>query len=123
MAWKDILKNVDPYETDADRAEATRNPQQAKGSERDLSVGSTNYAKDLGDKVYFIQWKDDRMNPKIPKSELPALLDEFEKDSEFGFPVRSLQSITMSSGQNEDFVNWYNKKMGIANYSRYIGPE
>ena len=90
MTWKDILKNETP---------------------RDLEVGSTNYAKDLGDSVKFIQWKDDRMNPEIPKSELNAILGEYE--SVLGRPIERLTQITMSSGSNEDFVEWYNKKMGI----------
>ena len=98
MTWKDILKQ-----------------------ERDLTVGSTNYAKDEGDSVCFIQWNDDRLNPRIPKTELNALLDEYELV--YGRPITALTQITMSSGPNEDFVNWYNKKMGIGDYSRYIGPE
>ena len=90
MEWKDILKNE---------------------QQRDLDVGSTSYAKDLGDSVKFIQWKDDRMNPVIPKSELNAIIDEYE--TTYGRPIDRLKLITMSSGMNEDFVEWYNKKMGI----------
>ncbi len=88
--WKEILKNE---------------------MQRNLDIGSTNYAKDLGNSVKFIQWRDDRMNPDIPKSELNALLDEYQ--SVYGQPIKDIRQITSSSGPNEEFVAWYNKKMGI----------
>ena len=46
-----------------------------------------------GDSVYFIEWNDDRLNPRIPKAELNAVLDEYE--SVLGKPITSLQSITI----------------------------
>lgn len=91
MTWERILKNE---------------------MQRDLDVGSTSYAKDLGNSVKFIEFRDDRLNPVIPKSELNALLDEYEKV--VGRPIDRLRLITMSSGPNRDFVLWYNNKMGIA---------
>ena len=91
MTWERILKNK---------------------MQRDLDVGSTSYAKDLGDSVKFIEFRDDRLNPVIPKSELNALLDEYE--NVVGSPIDRLRLITMSSGPNRDFVLWYNNKMGIA---------
>lgn len=91
MTWERILKNK---------------------MQRDLDVGSTSYAKDLGDSVKFIEFRDDRLNPVIPKSELNALLDEYE--NVVGRPIDRLRLITMSSGPNRDFVLWYNNKMGIA---------
>ena len=91
MTWRTILKNE---------------------MQRDLDVGSTSYAKDLGDSVKFIEFRDDRLNPVIPKSELNALLDEYE--NVVGRPIDRLRLITMSSGPNRDFILWYNKKMGIA---------
>ena len=90
MTWERILKNK---------------------MQRDLDVGSTSYAKDLGDSVKFIEFRDDRLNPVIPKSELNALLDEYE--NVVGRPIDRLRLITMSSGPNRDFVLWYNNKMGI----------
>ena len=91
MTWERILKNK---------------------MQRDLDVGSTSYAKDLGDSVKFIEFRDDRLNPVIPKSELNALLDEYE--NVVGRPIDRLRLITMSSGPNRDFFLWYNNKMGIA---------
>ena len=91
MTWERILKNK---------------------MQRDLDVGSTSYAKDLGDSVKFIEFRDDRLNPVIPKSELNTLLDEYE--NVVGRPIDRLRLITMSSGPNRDFVLWYNNKMGIA---------
>lgn len=82
-----------------------------KKQERDMEVGSTQYAKDKGNSVKFIQWKDDRRNPEIPKTELNAILDEYE--GVIGKPIERLRQITMSSGPNQDFVAWYNKKMGV----------
>ena len=53
-------------------------------TERNLDIGSTNYAKDEGDSIYFIQWNDDRLNPRIPKTELNAILDEAYDEYPFG---------------------------------------
>ena len=70
MTWERILKNK---------------------MQRDLDVGSTSYAKDLGDSVKFIEFRDDRLNPVIPKSELNALLDEYE--NVVGRPIDRLRLI------------------------------
>ena len=79
--WKDILKQ-----------------------ERDMEVGSTNYAKDLGDKVEFGGYSDKSKNVTIPKAMLGAALDKYEKDT--GDKVPTLQDITMSAGSSTDFVYW-----------------
>ena len=80
-------------------------------TERNLDIGSTNYAKDEGDSIYFIQWNDDRLNPRIPKTELNAILDEYEQFT--GKPITDIRLITSKSRQNENFVDWYNKSRGI----------
>ncbi len=75
-----------------------------KKQERDMEVGSTNYAKDLGDKVEFGGYSDKSNNVTIPKAMLGAALDKYEKDT--GNKVPTLQNITQSAGPTTDFVYW-----------------
>ena len=70
-----------------------------------MKVGSTNYAKDLGDKVEFGGYSDKSNNVTIPKAMLGAALDKYEKDT--GYVVSSLnRDITSSAGPTTNFVYW-----------------
>ncbi len=72
--------------------------------ERNMEVGSTNYAKDLGDSVEFGGFMDKSKNVTIPKSQLGEVLDRYEQAT--GNKIDRLTQITMSSGPSDDFTRW-----------------
>ena len=77
----------------------------------DMKVGSTNYAKDLGESVEFGGYSDKSKNVVVPKSRLPALIEAFAKQRRGGRPIERLTEITMSAGPTDDFVRFLRKNM------------
>jgi len=79
--------------------------------ERDMEVGSTNYAKDLGDSVKFGGYVDESKNVTIPKSQLGEVLDKYEQAT--GKKINRLTEITMSDGPTTKFVLWAKQNLGM----------
>jgi hypothetical protein len=76
-----------------------------------MSVGSTNYAKDLGERVEFGGYSDKSKNVVVPKDRLPALIEAFVKEKRNGRPIERLTEITMSAGPTDDFVRFLRQNM------------
>tara|TARA_Y100000593_G_scaffold56609_1_gene105599 strand:+ start:3693 stop:4040 length:348 start_codon:yes stop_codon:yes gene_type:complete len=108
--WQDILKDVDPYERHVDYTTSGGSEGQQVGeSNIDLDIGSTNYAKDLGDAISFGGYVDESMNAVIPKNQLASVVEAFDKSGEYFKPITKLTQITMSNGPTNEFVSWYKK--------------
>lgn len=71
--------------------------------ELEMDIGSTNYAKDLGDSVKFGEGGN---AITVPKSQIVALVKEYDPS------ITRLKQITTSSGPLDDFVIWLKKNMG-----------
>jgi len=74
-------------------------------TERDLTVGSTNYAKDLGDSVEFGGYTDASKNVTVPKDQLNDLLERYNNT------IQRLTQITMKGGNTDNFVRWLRENM------------
>tara|TARA_R110002020_G_scaffold443409_1_gene654658 strand:+ start:654 stop:1184 length:531 start_codon:yes stop_codon:yes gene_type:complete len=70
--------------------------------EIDMDIGSTNYAKDLGDSVKFGEGGN---AITVPKSKLVELVSRYDPS------IKRMTEITMSYGPNDDFVRWLNENM------------
>lgn len=70
----------------------------------DMNVGSTNYAKDLGNSVQFGEGNN---SVTIDKGTIPHLVEQFVQSGGYFKPITRLTQITMSSGTTDDFVRWY----------------
>ena len=81
MTWKDELKK-----------------------QLDMDIGSTNYAKDLGNSVQF---GEGEQSVTIDKGTIPHLVEQFVQSGGYFRPITRLKQITMSSGTTDKFVAWY----------------
>ena len=70
----------------------------------DMDVGSTNYAKDLGNSVQFGEGNN---SVTIGKGAIPHLVEQFVQAERPMSPITRLKQITMSSGTTDNFVRWY----------------
>ena len=70
----------------------------------DMDIGSTNYAKDLGDSVQF---GEGEQSVTIGKGTIPHLVAQFVQSGGYFKPITRLKQITTSSGTTDDFVRWY----------------
>ncbi len=81
MTWKDELKK-----------------------QLNMDIGSTNYAKDLGNSVQFGEGNN---SVTIDKNTIPHLVEQFVQAERPMSPITRLAQITTSSGTTDDFVRWY----------------
>jgi len=70
--------------------------------ELNMDIGSTNYAKDLGDSIEFGEGGN---TFSVPKSQLVAIVKEFDPS------ITRLTQITMQSEMTDKFVIWLKKNM------------
>jgi hypothetical protein len=70
----------------------------------DMNIGSTNYAKDLGDSVQF---GEGEQSVTIDKGTIPHLVGKFVEQGGYFKPITRLTQITTSSGTTDKFVEWY----------------
>lgn len=73
-----------------------------------LSIGTTNYAKDLGESIQFGNYPDESKNAIVPKSRIPTLVEEFNKTKPVSY---NLKQITGSAGPTDDFIDFVKRKM------------
>ena len=74
---------------------------------RDLRVGDTSYAKDMGDHVLFYGSRSPENDIRVPKAGLNELLDEYERAE--NKDIQRLTQLTRSAGPGDDFIRWYRR--------------